>query len=199
MYEKKKQNMKKQLSLILSLLAVLLCTSCGVELDHARARELAVPLIEASQKLDEVLVGEGLALGEEKNGKYTKVASEEYKSVSDIKAAMAQVYTPELDEILRNNSLKGSTTEHGTIYSRYIDIDGALYEYDGAKVYVAFPRKYDFDSIHAVNMTDIRIIFTVDTYSADENGNYSSTPENIELKLLYDEAQGKWLLDTPTY
>lgn len=191
--------MKKLLSIILALLAVLACTSCGAELDHARARELAVPLIEASQQLDIILVGTGLPVTEEKNGKYTKVASDEYKSVSEIKAAMAEVYTPELCEILKGNSLKGSTTEHGTIYSRYIDIDGSIYSYDGARVYVPHPRRYDFDTVRAINMTDIRIIFTVDTYSADESGNYSDTPENIELKLLYDEALGKWLLDTPTY
>ena len=191
--------MKKLLSLILALLAALSVASCGAELDHARARELAAPLIEASRALDLILVGDGLPLTEEKNGKYTKVASEQYRSVAEIKAAMAEVYTPELYEILVGNSLKGSSNEHGTIYSRYIDMDGALYSYDKAKIYVPYPRKYDLDSIRAINMTDIRIIFTVDTYSADESGNYSTTPENIELKLLYDEATGKWLLDTPTY
>ena len=191
--------MKKLLSLILTLLTVMSLASCGAELDHARARELAEPLITASQELDVILVGEGLPATEEKNGKYTKVASEKYTSVSEIKAAMMEIYTPELYEILAGNSLKGSSNEHGTIYSRYIDMDGALYSYDGAKVNVPYPRRYDFDTIHAINMTDIRIIFTVDTYSADENGNYSTTPENIELKLIYDDATGKWLLDTPTY
>ena len=191
--------MKKLLSLILTLLTLTSLLSCGGELDHAKARELAVPLIEASQELDIILVGAGLPLTEEKNGKYTKVAEGEYKSVDEIKAAMSEIYTPELYEILVGNSLKGSSNEHGTIYSRYIDMDGALYSYDKAKIYVPYPRRYDLDSIRATDMTDIRIIFTVDTYAADEHGTYSATPENIELKLLYDEPTEKWLLDTPTY
>ena len=190
--------MKKIMSLILSLIVLVSVTSCG-QLDSQKAHDIAVPLIEASQKLDAVLYGTGLPVSEEKNGKYTKVDSAEYTCLDDIKAQMNKIYTPELCEIIRNSALKGSTSEHGTTYARYIDIDGALYSYDEAKVYVPHARRYDLDSIKATNMTDRRIIFKVDTYEADENGNYSDVPENIELKLIYDDAYECWLLDTPTY
>lgn len=174
-------------------------TSCK-SLDHDRAREIAVPLIEQSQKLDVILYGEGLAVSEEKKeGKYSLVVSEEYKTLDDIKAALDCVYTPELSEITRNAILKGSTSEHGTTYARYIGIDGALYQYDDAKVYVKHERRYDFDSICATDMTDRRIMITVDTYTADDEGNYSDKAEKIELKFIYDDALEKWLLDTPTY
>ncbi len=172
--------------------------SCG-QLDSQKAHDIAVPLIEASQRLDTVLYGAGLPVTEQKNGKYTKTASDEYTCLDDIKADMNEIYTPELAEIVRNSTLKGSTSEHGTTYARYIDIDGALYSYDGAKIYVPHARRYDFDSIRATNMTDRRIIFEVDTYTADEDGNYRDTPDRIELKLIYDDALEKWLLDTPTY
>lgn len=173
--------------------------SC-TKLDHTKAREIAAPLIEASQELDVVLWGEGLEKDTGmKEGKYSKVTSDTYKTLEDIKNAISDVYTPELSEIVRNSTLKGQSTEHGTSYARYINVDGVLYSYDEAKVYFTYPRRYDIDSIRATNMTDIRIIFTVDTYTADEQGNYSDTAETIELKLLYDEATMRWLLDTPTY
>lgn len=190
--------MKKLLSFALSLVCIIGLVSCG-QLDSQKAHDIAVPLIEASQKLDLVLYGTGLPVTDEKNGKYTKVDSADYTCLDDIKAEMNEIYTPELAEIIRNSALKGSTSEHGTTYARYIDIDGALYSYDGAKVYVPHARRYDLDSIRATNMTDRRIIFTVDTYTADEDGTYSDTPVNIELKLIYDDAYEKWLLDTPTY
>ena len=173
-------------------------TSCAKP-DSERARTLAEPLIEASQKLDVILYGEGLSVSDVKEGKYSQVSDEVYKSIEDIKAALDAVYTPELSEIIRNSTLKSSTTEHGTSYARYINIDGVLYQYDGAKVYFAHPRRYDTATIKATNMTDRRIIFTVDTYTADAEGNYSDKAQRIELKLIYDDALSKWLLDTPTY
>lgn len=191
--------MKKLLIFTLSVIMLMGLCSCR-ELDHARAREIAVPLIEESQKLDIILYGEGLSVSEEKKeGKYSLVASEEYKSLDDIKAALDRVYTPELSEITRNAILKGSSTEHGTNYARYISIDGALYQYDEAKVYVKYARKYDTDSIRATDMTDRRIMIKVDTYTADTDGNYSDKAETIELKFIYDDAYGDWRLDTPTY
>ncbi len=191
--------MRKLLIFVLTAMTVLCAVSCSAP-DSGAAREIAIPLIEASQVLDEVLYGEGLDTTEEKKeGKYSLVVSEEYKCLGDIKEKMSQIYTPELAEIISNSTLRGTSTEHGTNYAHYIDVDGELYRYDEAKVYVKHPRKYDFDSIKATNMTDIRIIFEVDTYTADEQGNYSRSPERIELKLIWDDAFGKWLLDTPTY
>ena len=190
--------MKKLLCGIFCILMIATATSCG-ELDSERARTLAEPLIEASQKLDVILYGEGLGVSDVKEGKYSQVADDTYKSIEDIKSALERVYTPELCEIIRNSTLKSSTSEHGTSYARYINIDGVLYKYDEAKVYVTHPRRYDTTTIIATNMTDRRIILTVDTYTADAEGNYSETAENIELKLIYDDGYGKWLLDTPTY
>ena len=195
----KKKMIKKLLAGIFCILIIMMAAGCG-ELDHERAREIAAPLIAESQKLDLVLYGKGLSVSEDKKeGKYSLVVSEEYKTLEDLKAALDAVYTPELSEITRNAILKGQSTEHGTSCARYINVDGQLYSYDGARVYFEHARRYDIDSIRAKNMTDIRIIFTVDTYTADAEGNYSDKAENIELKLIYDEALGKWLLDTPTY
>ena len=191
--------MKKLLAGIFCILIILTAAGCG-ELDHERAREIAAPLIAESQKLDVILYGTGLEIiPDVKEGKYSKVSSDSYKTLEDLKTALDAVYTPELSEITRNAILKGNSTEHGTSYARYINVDGQLYSYDGAKVYFEHARRYDLDSIRAKNITDIRIIFTVDTYTADAEGNYSDVAENIELKLIYDEGLEKWLLDTPTY
>ena len=112
---------------------------------------------------------------------------------------MAGIYTPELCQIIINSTLKGSSSEHGTTYARYIDLSGVMYMHEQTKVYFTHPRKYDFDSLKVIDMTDIRLIVAIDSYSADDDGNYSDTAEKVELKFLYDEGLSKWLLDTPTY
>ena len=191
--------MKRILLLILCVIMAASSVSCKKP-DSSAAREIAQPLIEASQVLDALLYGEGLERSEdEKTGKYARVISDKYTSIQVIKDEMALIYTPELCEIVINSTLKGSTNEHGTNYARYIDLDGVMYMYENAKVYVPHPRKYDFDSLVAKDMTDLRLIVEINTYSADADGNYSDTPEKVELKFLYDEGLSKWLLDTPTY
>ena len=102
-------------------------------------------------------------------------------------------------QIMTNIALKGSSSDHGTIYARYIDIDGALYMHTETNVSVPHPRKYEYSSIVTKSSSDIRIVFTIDSYSADADGNYSTTPENLELKLIFDEVYMEWRLDTPTY
>lgn len=191
--------MKKTLFLILTLVVSVCFCSCSSKMSHDEVMNIAKPLIEESLELEAVLYGTGLEVGEEKYGKYSKVSSEQYLCTQDIKDALADVYTAELCDIIKNSALKGSTSEYGNTYARYLDVDGVLYMYDEAKVYFVYPRRYDFASIETQSSTDKRIIFTVDTYTAGEDGAYSETPENIEIKLIYDEAYAGWRLDSPTY
>ena len=168
--------------------------------DNTETREIAEPLISMSLVMDKILYGEGLEVTEEdKEGKYSKVASDEYSSVQDIRDKCADVYTAELCAIIENSVLRGSTTEYGSTYAKYVDLGGVLYKYDEAKVYIEYTRAFDFDSIKTKSATDKRIIFTIDTYAADEEGNFSTEPENIEMKMLYDDSLEAWRLDTPTF
>ena len=186
--------MKRILLLILCIITALSCVCCAKP-DVGAAREIAQPLIEASQVFDAILYGEGLERSEtEKTGKYARVISDKYTSIEVIKDEMAKVYTPELCEIVINSTLKGTSTELGTNYARYIDISGVMYMHESAKVYFTHPRKYDFDSLKVKDMTDIRLIVEIDTYSSDEDGNYSESAEKVELKFLYDEGLSVWLL-----
>ena len=87
--------MKRILSVIL-MLAALLCTVSCSRMESSAVREIAQPLIEESVKLDVILVGSGLPVSAtEKNGKYVKVESDEYKCVEDIKQKLNTVYTME--------------------------------------------------------------------------------------------------------
>ena len=173
--------------------------SCSSQND-ADTKSIAQPLIERSLELDVILYGKGLCVSEEeKNGKYSKVTDAELTSIDKIRDACAEVSTGELCEIIENSVLRGKTGDEGISYAKFIELSGVLYQYDEAKVYITYPRKYDFDSIKTRNATDKRIIFSIDTYPANEDGSYSEKAERLELKLLWDDAQEGWRLDTPTF
>ena len=166
----------------------------------SEVRVIAEPLMVASQEMDIILYGPGLEVGDKTKGKYSNVVSDKYSSVIGIKNDLKKIYTVEYCEIIEETVLSGSTGEHGVNYARYVTIDGVFYMYDDeSKVYFTHPRKYDYDSIKVKNSTDKRIIFTIDSYSADDEGNYSDEAMEIEIKLLYDEAIEAWRLDSPTY
>ncbi len=162
-------------------------------------RAIAQPLITASLEMDEILYGKGLAAEGKAEGNYTEVTDTRFTSVSAMKRHLEDIYTAEYCEIIENSMLSGSTDEYGVSYARYIDIDGVMYVHNNAKVYLTSMRRYDFDSIKVKSSSEKRIIFTIDTYTADEAGNYSDTASKIEIKLLYDTAYEGWRLDTPTY
>lgn len=182
----------------LCILMSFLCACSST--NNAETREIAQPLIEQSLIMDKILYGEGLEVSaEDKEGKYSKVVSDEYKTLQSIRDKCAEVYTAELCAIIENSVLKGSTTEYGNSYAKYVELKGVLYKYDEAKVYIEYTRAFDFDSIKTKSATDKRIIFTIETYAADEEGNYSQEPEIIEMKMLYDDSLEAWRLDTPTF
>lgn len=190
--------MKKIISVIFLCILAFCSVSCSAK-NEVNVREIAKPLIVDSIKLNEIIYGKGLSLSDTVEGKYTKVEHEGYKSVSDIKDALHAVFTAEYSELIEKTILSGTSDVHGTLYARYIDINGVLYSHNEAKVYFQFHRKFDFDSIKVKDVTDKRIIFTIDTYSSDIEGNYSDKAERLEIKLIYDEGYEGWRLDTPTY
>jgi len=180
------------------MISALLC-SCS-SADNTETRQIAQPLIEQSLTMDKILYGEGLEVSPDgKEGKYSKVVSDEFSSLQDIRDRCAEIYTAELCAIIENSVLRGSTTEFGSSYAKYVELEGVLYKYDGAKIYIEYTRAFDFDSIKTKSATDKRIIFTIDTYAADEEGNYAQEPENIEMKMLFDDSLEAWRLDTPTF
>ena len=208
--------MKRIAKIIAFTAAFVLCAvmtvACGVDYTEDEVKKAAAGLIEASYEINEIYFGKGLPISEEDSEEAKEFAKENgleleniqflpvteespYKSIKDIKKAVAKVYSESYCEYLNLMAFEGFSTEDGSaaVYAKYIeDEKGVLTaRVDLADKGIILNRTYDTSTIKAKKMKKDEVTFTVDSYVDGKKD------ETLTFKLVL-ESDG-WRLDTPTY
>jgi len=204
--------------LILALVLLCACEGTGGKYTEAELRPLVEELVTASLALNEIYFGEGLPASEDEEyiarfqetfGKNvsTKYAPVDpacgYRSIADIRAATAQVYTEAYCEYLFTMAFSGithveseNTEEQLTttvVYARYLEKDGFLTvrKEDGG-LSLELLRTYDFSDFSIEYQQGRKIVIEVQSL-------WDGVPDQRVQLTLWKQGDGTLRLDTPTY
>lgn len=196
--------------LALTLIITFSASSCkGVIRSNTEAEEYVKTLVEKSYEINVIVFGEGLPHLDEKdpdNPLYSPVIeNEKYKTISDIRLAIREVYSEEYAKSLETIAFSGSPSgvDGTTLYPRYItnrvgelliltdytilDFDSPTHgKYEGLNV-----QKYDTST---VKIKKISLRF-VEAYVKSEDGQ-----TEILVTLIRQKADGDyvWRLNSAT-
>ncbi len=196
--------------LALIVFTTLSVSSCGkIIRSNDEAEEYVAELVEKSYEINVIVFGEGLPHLDEKdedNPLYSPVLeNEKYKSISDIRLAIREVYSEEYAKSLETTAFSGAVggVEGTTLYPRYItnkegelciltdytilDYESPTYgEYKGLNV-----LKYDTST---VEIKKISLRF-VEAYITSEDGQTTILVTLIRQKV---DGEYEWRLNSST-
>ena len=188
--------MKRILSLLLTVLFVFSLSSCakGPELDEVKAR--CEELILASQRLQEIINGEGLPVNDAylTGSDYWFVDTEksEYDSIDELSAAIDAVYEDSYARNIKDILFVGYNDAIGSLFPRFTEGDyGDLMQY---KYVDELPEKtvFDFSAMEMVKSKP-------ESFTVSIPANYDGKTENMQITFSYDTSSGVWLLNSPIY
>jgi len=184
---------------------------CAAKISEEEALSHATKLLGDSVRVNEIYFGLGLPntygeyeinhgpLDEDKFGPtYAGIAEgSKYKTVDELKALAASVYSSDYCRYLFELGFVGFTGEDGTtVYPKYItDPDGALTVKISGMPIVLKTRTFDLDSIRIVKIKSKVITFTADSYVDGVKD------ETLTLTMVREATGGTvvWRLDSPSY
>lgn len=200
--------MKNKFILMILAIALILTSFVGCAKTEPIADEEAAAilteLVPKSEKINEMIWGEGLPIEEGQDGPLETVTAAQYRRVAEnapyhsfaeMKAAIAEVYS---DDFIAK-----------TI--NYTAFEGAEDALDGNTSSKVYPRYYEEDGVLWTDITNKGFDLTteIDPSSAkvvDANGNKQIVEvkaivagEQMTLSLTIVEQESGWRLDTPTY
>lgn len=205
--------MKRIIALLIVLALSAACfTACGKSgLTEDEIRALFCDLVERSYPLNTVYYGDGLPTTEDQEileellgfspdetglvMGYLPVTKEaEYQSEDEIRAATAEIYSPEMCELLYEIAFRGISTEDETkvAFARYIQQGEYLTaRVDLSEDAIDVGRTYDFDSMTVIVDEPERIRAS---FASEVDGKPSVT-----VKITIVKTADGWRLDSPTY
>ncbi len=177
----------KRFALTLLLLITLVICSCSGGVDDSEIIDAAGELAPKAKALYEIVYCDGLPHGEADDTGYCLVDKDaEYSSISAIKSALAEVFTPEYSDIIGNTAFKGVESDEGYIGAKFMEREGVLYVSLAATEGFAAPREFDINSAVVKEKTIYMAVIALEHEDGD-----------IEVTLQY--MDGKWLIDSPIY
>lgn len=191
----------RKLFILAAVLALLFCTACGKEEVTVEEVQAVLPsLVEKSFVLNEIYFGEGFLpnadAGESEVSGYYYADSiaQGFASISEIKDATAEVFTPEYAAILYASAFDGMHTETAVVAPRYIEGEMGILQSMQATVYALPDRVYDFDTVEIVSGDAERTTVSVETVADGE-------AVTVKLLLVRTESADGYVyrLDSPTY
>ena len=172
-------------ALLLAILSML--CACGAP---AYGAEL-IPELEAlapkAAAMYEVIYGDALPHGEAGSDGYCEVSADApYRSISELKLAMTEVFTEEYIRLLSNTAFSGISVDEGSIGAKFVEREGVLYVNPSVTEGFAKPRSFDFSkaSVLKANRYMARISLAHDDGSIE-----------VTIRLI----DGRWLLDSPMF
>ncbi|HHT53365.1 MAG TPA: hypothetical protein GX011_00290 [Clostridiales bacterium] len=180
--------------------ALLLLTSCSRPPELSEIYDEVVSLIEASYEINEIFFGRGLPTDEGQSDLpgYSLVRVDaKFKSIDEIKAATALVYSEDYREGLYEVAFGGVASftpgAHSVVKARFIEHNGRLRQDSNTKALISAKRIYDYSSMKIVKPSNARNV----NISIDSHLEGSGEILNITLSFVFED--GRWLLNSPTY
>lgn len=187
--------------LLALLFALFLFTACGENaITLGEIEDILPKLVEKSVPLNAIYFGEGFLPNGDAEASpaagyyYADSMGKGFASISEIKEATEEVFTPAYAAILYAAAFDGVISGETVIAPRYIEGETGILQAIGTTVYDLPDRKYDFETLRIVESDAERAIVAVDTTVQGE----VTTVELIVTRTV--TADGNvYRLDSPTY
>lgn len=203
---------RKLLSLALACLCLLsLLCGCGSRSTPPELYEIydeAVALIEASFAVNDALLGHGLPVYEIGSeyaelhklyadsdfANYERVTPETpYRTIDDIKAAMAAVYSSDYCDSLYANLFDGFVSGSTLVRAQYREDAKGLYLVTDYTPLVTEQRIYDYATMRIIEPSSLDYVnLEIESYLPGQ-------PERLSVTISLVLEEDGWRLDTPTY
>ena len=206
--------MKRILLILLVVIIVLMASCCDAPRDPApdidEVYDRLVQVIEASHEVNVLLFGAGLPVyprgdaEDELVHRYYGVADEsrefvtpyaKYKSIADLQAAIAAVYSTEYRESLYESLFTGYAADEMSVMmpARFSEDERFLYMSRYVDPLVDGVRVYDYASMEIVNYSHAsRLRVSIRSYTEDRPEEWKT----VYLSFVYEN--GDWYLDSPS-
>ena len=194
--------MKNRLLILALLVLALVFVSCGEEkMTFDEAREVLPTLVEKSLPLNEIYFGYGFMPSaahelEEVAGYYYADCSKlGLYSISEIKDATVEVFTPEYAAILYAPAFDGVAAGETVVPPKFMEGEKGIMQSMSATVYDLPKREYRFDTLNIVKSEKDRMTLSLES---EADGNVS----RFEVILVRTKAENggyTYRLDSPTY
>ena len=206
--------MKRILLILLVVIIVLMASCCDAPRDPApdidEVYDRLVQVIEASHEVNVLLFGAGLPVyprgdaEDELVHRYYGVADEsrefvtpyaKYKSIADMQAAIAAVYSTEYRESLYESLFTGYAADEMSVMmpARFSEDERFLYMSRYVDPLVDGVRVYDYASMEIVNYSHAsRLRVSIRSYTEDHPEEWKT----VYLSFVYEN--GDWYLDSPS-
>lgn len=189
---------RKLLALLLLVFVFAACNENKITLSEVK--DVVPTLVEKARPLNEIYFGEGFLPNGDAGASpvagyyYADCFGAGYASISEIRAATEEVFTPAYAAILYAAAFDGQSFGETVIAPRYIEGEMGILQQIGSSVYDLADRVYDFDTLRVVESDGERAILSVDTVADGET---------VTLELIVTRtvtADGNvYRLDSPTY
>lgn len=179
--------MKKLTGLLVMLLAaVILLSSCGGAADSELLGALTKLAPEAKAMYD-IIYGDALPHGDALNDGYCQISSASpYKSISEIRAGIEKVFSPEYSKILANTAFNGVSSDEGLIDAKFIERSGVLFVNPSVTADFAQAREFDISAAKVKKKNPYMAIILIPHADGD-------------LEVTMQNVDGVWMIDSPMF
>ena len=214
--------LKKSLVIFVLLSAVFTSfVSCDRDYDENEVVSVAEALIKKSAILEDILFGEGFSpdstdtssstfkrADERSIKKYEGLLGKEIKKLDDLRALIANVYTPGYANDIYSGVLYGSIDSNTRYYEDFVyetDINGKEVQTPVIMVDTTYKiRKkddiqYHYSTLKVVDVNGEKITVAIEVTVTQNKGASNEKKQNKTIEIdLIEDATG-WRLDTPTF
>lgn len=181
--------MKKLFSVVLSLLLIFSLFSCGAGTqDDAELLSALSSLAPKARELYGIIYGDDLerVSEAESDGYYAVTETAKYKSISELKSAISNVFSEGYSEVLYNTAFNGAVLNEIVIYAKFIEKDGRLYVNPKSTENFGKAREFDLSGARVLKANRFRAIIAV----PDGDG---------VLEVTLQKENGVWKLDSALF
>lgn len=173
--------------LILALTTLTMLAACGGGASDAALLDALAEVAPKANALYAVIYGDALPHGDAADDGYCQVsASAPYKSISELRAAMDQVFSPEYSQILANTAFSGVSSDEGAISAKFVERGGVLFVNPSVTADFGEPRTFDMTQARVIKKNPYMAIVLLPHADGD-------------LEVTLQNVDGQWLIDSPMF
>lgn len=173
--------------LILSVVTLALLASCGSGVSDKALLEALNTLAPEAQALYGVIYGDTLPHGDALDDGYCQISSASpYKSISEIRAAIDRVFSPEYAKILANTAFSGVSSDEGAISAKFVERGGVLFVNPEVTADFGAARTFDISGAKVLKKNPYMAIVLLPHSDGD-------------LEVTMQNVNGKWMIDSPMF
>lgn len=196
------------LSLLICLSSVLCFASCSKKPELDGLYDRFVYLIKESEELNTLFFGAGLPVYKKESTLanirgiyfgYTKstydvvMDNSKYSSIADLKAKAERVYSTNYLDAIYETAFEGVLYDGGS-YLRFYSEGDSFYQNEGINIYELEKRIYDYSTMKIIRPSN------QDRVNVEIESFLVSAPEiRRTINLAFQNENGQWYLDSPTY